>query len=116
MVTIYHNNRCSKSREGLGIIERSGKDFQVREYLKSPLNEAEITSLLKKLKMEPLELIRKNEKLWKENYKGKDFNSQELIKILADNPGLMERPIVEVGEKAVIGRPPAHIEGLFKRI
>lgn len=113
MITIYHNNRCSKSREGLGIIEKTGKDFQVREYLKAPLNEAEIGSLLKKLEMEPLQIIRQNEKLWKENFKGKDFSSKELIRILSENPGLMERPVVEVGEKAVIGRPTSNIEGLL---
>ena len=113
MITIYHNNRCSKSREGLGIIERSGKEHQIREYLKAPLNEAEISSLLNKLEMEPLQLIRQNEKLWKEKFKGKDFSTKELIKILAENPGLMERPVVEVGEKAVIGRPPSNIESLL---
>ena len=113
MITIYHNNRCSKSREGLEIIEQSGKEFQIREYLKDPLNEAEIGSLLKKLEMEPVQLIRQNEKLWKEKYKGKDFTPKELIKILADTPGLIERPIVEMGEKAVIGRPLSQIESLL---
>ena len=113
MITIYHNNRCSKSREGLEIIKQSGKEFKMREYLKAPLNEAEIDSLLKKLEMQPVQLIRQNEKLWKEKYKGKDFTSKELIKILAENPGLIERPIVEMGEKAVIGRPPSQIESLL---
>jgi len=113
MITIYHNNRCRKSREGLGIIEGTRNDFRVREYLKDPLNEAEIGSLLKKLKMEPLQLIRQNEKLWKEKYKGKDFSSNELIRILVENPELMERPVVEVGDKAVIGRPSSNIEGLL---
>lgn len=113
MITIYHNNRCSKSREGLGILQNSGKEFQVREYLKEPMNEAEIKSLLKKLEMEPLELIRKNEKLWKEEYKGQTLSATELIKIMADNPGLIERPLVEYGEKAVVGRPTSRIEDLL---
>lgn len=113
MITIYHNNRCSKSREGLGIIERSGKEYRVREYLKEPMNEAEISSLLKKLNMQPQELIRKNEKLWKEKYKDKDLSGKDLIKIMAENPVLIERPVVENGEKAVVARPSSLIDSLL---
>lgn len=113
MTTIYHNTRCSKSREGLDILKNSGKDFEVREYLKDPLSREEIEVLLQKLNLRPIQLVRQNEKLWKENYKGKDLGDGELIRILAENPPLIERPIVETKDTAVIGRPPSQIEKIL---
>lgn len=113
MITIYHNTRCSKSREGLEILENSGKDFRIREYLKDPLNEEELKVLLNKLGMTPIQIIRKNEKLWKENYKGKDLSDNEIIKIITKHPGLIERPIVETKNGAVIGRPSTQIENII---
>lgn len=113
MYTIYHNPRCGKSREGLEILKNSGKKYQIREYIKEPLSEKEVSLLLDKLKITPTELIRKNEKVWKENYKGKDLSDRELISILAQNPILIERPVVEDEAAAVIGRPPSQIENLL---
>ena len=104
MITIYHNPRCSKSREGLNLIKDSGQDFEIRDYTKDPLSEKEIRALLKSLKMVPMELIRTDEKVWKENYKGKDLNDDELI----------QRPIVVKDEKAVVGRPSENISDLLK--
>lgn len=105
MITIYHNTRCSKSREGLEILENSGKDYRVREYLKEPLTPRELKFLVDKLGMTPLQLVRKNEKLWKENYMGKDLSDNEILNIMAEHPRLIERPIIETEERAVIGRP-----------
>lgn len=113
MTTIYHNTRCRKSREGLEILEKSGKDFQVREYLKEPLTEAEIEDLLEKLKVLPIQLVRKGETIWKENFKDRDLNDREIIRILAENPKLIERPVVEHEGRAVIGRPPENIEKIL---
>lgn len=113
MIIIYHNTRCSKSREGLEVLEASDKDFKVREYLKDPLNKAEIEGLLDKLQLTPIQLIRKNENIWKEKYKGKDLSDRELIEILVQNPKLMERPIVETDKEAVIGRPKSNIEEIL---
>lgn len=110
MLTIYHNTRCKKSREGLEILKNSGKDFEIREYLKEPLNEAELSKLIKKLDITPIQLVRKNEKIWKENYKEKDLSDEELIRVMVKNPKLIERPIVEDDKDAVIGRPPSEIE------
>lgn len=113
MITIYHNARCSKSREGLEILKDSGKDFQIREYLKEPLSEEELAALLQKLNMRPIQLVRKNEKTWKENYKDRDLSDKELIRIMVENPKLIERPIVETNTKAVVGRPASNITNLI---
>ncbi|MBJ2173172.1 arsenate reductase (glutaredoxin) [Aureibaculum sp. A20] len=111
---IYHNNRCSKSRCGLEILNNSKQDFEVVDYIKNPLSEDEIKDLLKKLNFSPLQLVRKNEAIWKENYKGKDLSDSEIIKAMSEHPKLIERPIVVKGDKAVIGRPPENISALLK--
>lgn len=111
---IYHNPRCSKSREGLAILGESGGDFQKVEYLKKPLSESEIKELLKKLDIPAEGLVRKNESIWKENYKGKNLSEEEIVRAMAQNPILIERPIVVRGNKAVIGRPPALIRDFLK--
>jgi|SRR5690606_34991867 len=110
MITIYQNPRCRKSREGLNILENSGKDFKIREYLKNPLSKDEVEELLEKLNVTPIQLIRKNESVWKEDYKGKDLSDRELIEIISQHPQLIERPIVEKEKEAVIGRPASNIE------
>lgn len=113
MLRIYHNTRCKKSREGLQILEESGKDFEIREYLKEPLNKNELKALLKKLDIKPEELVRKNEKIWKEEYKAKNLNDSQIIEAMVENPKLIERPIVETEDQAVVGRPPSDIQKLL---
>lgn len=113
MITIYHNTRCKKSREGLQKLEASGKEFKIREYLKDELDEAELTSLVNKLNIAPIQLVRKNEKIWKENYKNKDLSDEELITVMVKNPKLIERPVVETEKEAVIGRPVEEIDKLL---
>ena len=113
MLRIYHNTRCRKSREGLEILKNSGKDFEIREYLKEPLEEKELEKLIQKLDITPIQLVRKNEKIWKEEYKDKDLSDRELITVMVKNPKLIERPIVEDDKNAVIGRPPSEIESLL---
>lgn len=114
MLRIYHNSRCSKSREVLELLQNSGKKFETREYLKQPLNEKEVSNLLEKLNMAPIQLIRKNESIWKENFKDKDLSDRELIRIMTENPKLIERPIVENETSAVIGRPSSNIESFLE--
>ena len=111
---IYHNNRCSKSRCGLEILNNSKQDFEVVDYIKNPLSEVEIKDILKKLDFSPIQLVRKNEAIWKENYKGKDLSDSEIIKAMSTHPKLIERPIVVKGDKAVIGRPSENISALLK--
>ncbi len=114
MITIYHNPRCSKSREGLALLKDSGKEFVIRDYTKETLSEREIRAVLLALGKAPLELIRANEKVWKENYKGKDLSEDELIRIMVQHPSLIQRPIVVKDEKAVVGRPSENISDLLK--
>jgi arsenate reductase len=106
---IYHNPRCSKSRQGLAILQEAKVDFEIIEYLKNPLTEKEIKTLLSRLNINAIDLVRKNESVWKEKYKGKDLNNQQIITALTENPKLIERPIVIHNNKAVIGRPPEKI-------
>lgn len=113
LTTIYHNPRCSKSREGLEILKESGQEFEVREYLKNPLSEEELKNLLQDLGMAPMELIRTSEKVWKENYKGRDLNQAELIRIMVQHPSLIQRPIVKKDGQAVVGRPSENITRLL---
>ncbi|NQY68133.1 MAG: arsenate reductase (glutaredoxin) [Flavobacteriales bacterium] len=107
---IYHNTRCRKSREALHLIEESNTDVTIIEYLKNPLSETELEVILMKLNMKPEEIVRKGEKLYKEKFKGLEMNDHEWIKILSDNPVLIERPIVVKGNSAIIGRPPENVK------
>jgi len=112
-MTVYHNPRCRKSREAIQYLEEKGQDFDIIEYLKTPLTEKELTALLKKLKMRPEELLRKNESVFKEQYKGKSLMDTEWIKAMITYPKLMERPIVVRNKKAVVARPVEQIDALF---
>lgn len=109
MIKIYHNNRCSKSRSGLEILENSGKDFEIVKYLDNTPTKAELKALIKLLGIKPIDLIRKNEAIWKSEYKNKDLNDDVIINAMLEHPKLIERPIVINGNKAVIGRPPEKI-------
>lgn len=112
MLTIYHNPRCSKSRQTLKIIEEAGQTVEVVEYLKSPLTEQEIVSLMQKLNLSAVEMMRTKEDEFKaQNLKGAD--QQTLIDAMVATPKLIERPIVVSGDKAVIGRPPENVLALW---
>jgi arsenate reductase len=103
--TILHNPRCSKSRESLQYLDQQGCLIEVVEYLKNPLSASAIQELLKKLNIEPLELIRQKEPIFKSHFAGKKLTNDEWIQAMVDFPVLIERPIVIIGDKAVIGRP-----------
>ncbi len=113
MIKIYHNPRCTKSREGLKILEDSGKNFEIIKYLENVPAKNELKEIVKLLGIRPEQLIRRNEAVWKENYKAKTLTDEELIEAMVANPKLIERPIVINGEKAVIGRPPEKIETII---
>lgn len=113
MLKIYHNPRCSKSRQGLQILEEAKVPFEIIKYLDYPPTIDELTKLVKKLGISPIQLIRKGEAVWKENYKGKALTDTEIIEAMATHPKLIERPIVIDGNKAVIGRPPVLIKDLL---
>lgn len=101
---IYHNNRCSKSRQCLALMPKDG--VEIVDYIKNPLTTAELSALIKKIGITPMELVRKGEAAWKENYKGKELSDNEIIDAIVNNPKLIERPIVETEDKAVVCRPP----------
>lgn len=113
MIQIYHNPRCSKSREGKQILEESGKEFEIMEYMKDSLSVKELKDLIGKLGIQPMDLVRKNETIWKEKFKGKDLSDDQIIKAMHEFPNLIERPIVVNGNKAVIGRPPVLIKDIL---
>lgn len=106
---IYHNPRCSKSRQTLEIIKKNKKEFEIVEYLKDILSISELELIIEKLGITAVELVRKNELIWKENYKGKNLSDKEIVQAMIENPKIMERPIVVNGEKAVLGRPPENV-------
>lgn len=113
MITIYHNNRCSKSRSGLEILKNSGQEFEIINYIESVPDSAELKKIINLLNINPIDLIRKSEAIWKENYKGKTLSNPQIIDAMAKYPKLIERPIVIKGDKAVIGRPPEKILDLI---
>ncbi|ULC58326.1 arsenate reductase (glutaredoxin) [Flaviramulus sp. BrNp1-15] len=105
MIKIYHNNRCSKSRCGLELLENSGKDYEIVKYLEDVPTKTELKNIIKLLGIKPIELVRKNEAVWKTEFKNKDLTDDLIIEAMVNNPKLIERPIVINGNKAVIGRP-----------
>lgn len=109
-VKIYHNPRCSKSRQTLEILNKKNLDIDIVEYLKSPLNINEISNLLEKLGYTARDLLRKGEDVYKnENLSDKSLTEDFLIDMMSKNPILIERPIVVSNGKAVIGRPPEKV-------
>jgi arsenate reductase len=113
MIKIYHNNRCRKSRAGLEIVENSGKEFEIIKYLDEVPSVEELKKIIKLLKINPIDLVRKNESVWKENFKGKTLSDNDIVKAMVENPKLIERPIVINGDKAVVGRPPELISTIL---
>ncbi len=113
MFTIYHNPRCKKSRAGLKYIQDKASDFEVVEYLKNPISTAVLKDLLMKLNLKPHDMIRTQEAIYKSDFKGKNFNDDEWIKIMTENPKLIKRPIVVSGNKAVWGDPAENLEVFF---
>ncbi len=106
-VTIYHNPRCSKSRQTLKLLVDHGSKPTVIEYLKQPFNEQALHDLIKKLGISAIDLVRKNEGLYKElGLAQRPGDTKALIMAMAQHPILIERPIVVKGTKARIGRPP----------
>ena len=108
-VKILHNPRCTKSRQTLALLEEKGTSPDIVEYLKTPLTEKQIKALLKKLGLSARDAMRKNENLYKELKLAEVDDEAVLIKAMSENPILIERPIVETPNGAVIGRPPENV-------
>jgi arsenate reductase (glutaredoxin) len=117
MFTIYHNTRCSKSRQTLIILEQHAKELglevSIIEYLKTPINNNKIKRLLEQLGCSAIGMMRTNEKLFKQLNLTLASEGM-LIQAMSDNPALIERPIVSDGKRAIIGRPPENVKSLFE--
>jgi len=113
MITIYHNPRCTKSREGLCEIENLNQPFEIRKYFEEPFTESELKEVIKKLNIQPLELVRTKESIWVEKYKGKELSDDKIIEAMLENPKLIERPIIVNGNKAIIARPKEKINEIL---
>ena len=113
MIKIYHNPRCSKSRQGLAIVEKAAVHFEIIKYLVTPPSVSELKSIISKIGIKPIELVRVKEAIWKENFKGKELSDKEIIEAMVKFPKLIERPIVVNGDKAALGRPPVLIEDIL---
>ncbi len=108
--TIYHNPRCSKSRQTLALLQENDIDLEIIEYLKTPPDAKQLTAILEKLEIGAAELLRKKEKAFKELGVANMLDDQQaLIDVMITNPVLIERPIVLANNKAVIGRPPENV-------
>ena len=106
---IYHNPRCKKSRETLLLMQQNKINIEIIRYLDSKLTVLEIKQILKKLNFRAIELIRKNEKIWKEQNNKEKLKEIDLINLMIKYPKIIERPIVISGNKAIIGRPPENV-------
>ena len=113
-MNIYHNPRCGKSRQTLALIEDAGIEPEIIEYLKTPPTAEELDAILKKLKMEPQQMMRKGEAIYKElKLAERELTRDEAIAVMLEHPKLIERPIVVQGRKAVLGRPPENVKELL---
>ena len=114
-ISIYHNPRCRKSREALDYLNNSGIDYNLVLYLSNPLTKITLENLLFKLKINAIDLVRKNELLWKSEFSKKNLTENEIISIMLENPKLIERPIIENENSAVIGRPKEKLIDFLKK-
>jgi arsenate reductase len=114
-LTLYHNPRCSKSRETLALLESHGQEPRIIEYLKTPPTAAELKVIIAKLGIKPADLVRKSEEIYKSTYAGKTLTDAQWIDAMVKHPILIERPIAIRGNTAVLGRPPENVKKLLKK-
>jgi arsenate reductase len=106
---IYHNPRCSKSRATLALLVERDLKPEIVEYLNTPLDEAALAALLGKLNLEARDIVRSSEAEFKESGLDLDAPPEALLRLISRHPKILERPIVEVGHRARIGRPPEQV-------
>lgn len=113
MITIYHNPRCSKSRESIAFMEQQGVAYKIIKYLDAELTELDLKNILKKLNYSPIQLVRTKDSLWQETFSQELLSEDQIIQALVENPKLIERPIVVNGPRAVIARPTEKIHEIL---
>lgn len=106
---IYHNGECSKCKGALELLIERGIPHNVRWYLADPLSREELQSLLRKLNLRPQDLLRTSEPLYAELFQDNKLSDDEALDVLVNHPSLMQRPVLEKGDKAIIARPPERI-------
>ncbi|MBE0506118.1 MAG: arsenate reductase (glutaredoxin) [Marinospirillum sp.] len=113
--TLYHNPRCSKSRQALQLLQEQGIEPQLRKYLDEPLNLDELKQLLSQLDMTPRQLMRTGEEIYRElDLANTELDDAQLLDALLQHPRLIERPILSNGKQALVGRPPEQVLQLLK--
>tara|TARA_B100000945_G_C20007864_1_gene424046 strand:+ start:232 stop:576 length:345 start_codon:yes stop_codon:yes gene_type:complete len=112
---IYHNPRCRKSRETLSIIQSNNCQVTIIEYLKNPLNKSELKNIIRMLNISAFDLIRKEDTLFKKNYKNQKLTEEESLELLCLHPILIQRPIVVKDNEAILGRPPINVLDLLNK-
>jgi arsenate reductase len=114
-ITVYEKPTCTTCRKVAKALEEQGIDFQKVNYYIEPFTKLKLKSLLKKMKMKPAEVMRSKEKIYKElDIKNKNYSDEELIDLMIKYPDLVQRPIIEMGDKVILARPPERIKELFK--
>ena len=112
MLTLLHNPRCSKSRQALALLEERGADIRIRRYLDDPLDEKELRALMSRLDADGSALVRTNEAEWKA-LNADIEDPDQVVRAILDHPKILQRPIADDGQRAVIGRPPEDVLGLL---
>ena len=113
MITIYHNPRCRKSRECNVFLNTLGEKVTIINYIENPFNKASLMALIDLLEITPIELVRTNEAIWKNEYKGKNMSSDDIVNAMIAYPKLIQRPIVVYNDKAVIARPIERVQSIL---
>ncbi|MBN2348515.1 MAG: arsenate reductase (glutaredoxin) [Bacteroidales bacterium] len=113
MLTIYHNPKCRKSRAGLDYLKTKNVEFTVVEYIKEGISIKDLKEILLRLNKKAEDIVRTHEEMYKKELKNKKFTQEEWLKILVDNPKLIQRPLVVGKHKAVLAQPPEEINTLL---
>lgn len=113
MIEVLHNPRCTKSRQALQYLDDKNIAYDTILYLKEPLDKSQLAAIIEKTGLKPIDVVRKTEKDWKENFKGKEMDDDQVLEAMLAYPKLIQRPIIINKNKAVIGRPTEEIDKLL---
>lgn len=115
LVKVLHNNNCSKSRAILEYLDENGVPFEIIDMINDPLGTLELKTILKKLNQSIFSIVRTSDKLYLENYSSRKYTDEEWLKILSENPSLIQRPIIIKGPIAMLGRPLENVKFFIEK-